>query len=348
MSNFLKELIGSAIAETKAGSTLPLPSKDGKEILLMLTGMPENNQAYASFMIRKETEALACEWRYASKAQVEQLLKTEISTENLEEKILKAFPLPQVTPSNESSLTTFNTGNADEKKKEEISPEEQNEMDGLMTAAERILSLDENIQKAISNVFDTGQTQIDTKLLAPQQVGYEFSDPENPEKKIFRPLSINAFNYLNGQLLLATSTVFRYDDITAPKPTGEMITSTFKASIKQEAKFEMKRSLKFSKLGISLGLNFSSFLPVPDLANIPDPSKVLQQHKKDKDALKNSNIIREGDPGFSKKKGGNDKEKGKDFSFGLEQIKMHAKMMLKAQRVLESSHDVSHVRVDKF
>ena len=316
--NLVSTLLKGAIESAVPFQTISLIENESESVKLIKLSEFGQSSSYISFqLIRREPELMVLETHMASEEQLDELYTQKLSEKNLRKMIAKVLPNYQEVGQVMSESLSLMNREGDEGEEEPT----EDELKSIQTLAESILDT-EGLPELLEKAFPNGK--IDPSSLVPKPITYTFTDPKNPDIKHTRELTTSVFHVLEGEPVLAQTITKVYNDLTASEPHGKVIITTFNASKKSDTLFKFSKSLKMSKLGITLGLNFSSFFG-------GDQAKALQD----------ASNVSEGDDAFAD-------GKKQDFTFGLDHLKLHAKLMLHVQRKLESNYDANPPVIFEF
>lgn len=302
--NFNKDLIllnSQGLSQTDA---IPLITNGADEISLRYTSNRADHPSYAWFTVNGPA---GHNLRMANKAQLDRILSKSYALSDLNQVLVNELP----TAADLGKIIQANSNSRN--KPAEL---DKSEMDSLQTQAEAMMTTDPQLITAMDKFFSN--PEMDASQLAPKPNFYEF---EIDGVKQARMLNMAVFSYIGGELYLTESIKRVYKSLTAKEEHGVERHTHYEHNIKSDKSFTIKKSVKMSKLGLSFGFNFSAMLPA---SNVPDLGSK-------KSVLDGANVVKQGDPAY---KDG----KKQDFTFGVEHLSIHAKLMVKAIDKLEASY----------
>lgn len=313
--SLVSKLLKVAIQSAKTFEPTTLIENSSETVKFIKLTEIESSSSYISFqLIRRKPNYVSLETHMASEAELEELYNERLSEKTLFRTLKRVLPkYEDVGQVMSEPVSLFNNQNEEEPTEDELK--------SIQTLAESILDT-KGLPELIDKAFPNGK--IDPSSLVPKPITYTFTDPKNPEIKHTRELTTSIFHVLEGEPVLAQTITKVYNDLTASEPHGKVIITTFNASKTSETLFKFSKSLKMSKLGITMGLNFSGLFG-------GDQAKALQD----------ASNISEGDEAFSN-------GKKQDFTFGLDHLKLHAKLMLSVQRKLQSNYTANAPVIFEF
>lgn len=302
--NFNKDLILLNSQGLRQTDAIPLIVNGADEISLRYTSNRVDHPSYAWFMVNGPA---GHSLRMANKEQLDRILSKSYSLSDLNQVLVNELPtaadLGKVIQSSRNS-------------RNKPADLDKTEMDSLQTQAEAMMTTDPQLTEAMDKFFSN--PKMDPAQLAPKPNFYEF---EIDGVKQARMLNMAIFSYIGGELYLTESIKRAYKSLTAKEEHGVERHTHYEHNIKSDKSFMIKKSVKMSKLGLTFGFNFSAMMPT---SNVPDLGSK-------KSALEGANVVKEGEPAY---KDG----KKQDFSFGLDHLSIHAKLMVKAIDKLEASY----------
>lgn len=288
-------------------------TRSGKEdVKVILTG--HHYEAYDRFYIQIG-KGEANKVYSGNQKQLQELLLLDLPLDQLDDVIYKMIPTVQQQGTEipaeayKASLVPIKGFNN----------EGENEEDAVQTQGESLFAIGEDVQQALEKVFNSESLckDIATKDLLGVPPLYVFNvvDDEGNIKKVSRMAGITIFSCdgVTGSLNPVQSIIHDYDDLIAGTGVSQLI--FYKQNSKINKSLLIKRIMKSSKSAISLGLNFSAFMP----------------------SAPATNIIKQGDPAF---KGGKPQP---DLSIGFEQIKQHYELTIKARKEIETLFEVDRI-----